>query len=221
MIRTRKTETVATRVARVSQGDIVRDVEYIENVTEEDGVLEVSKIVFPLAIVLTQDCDLESEARARRLNAQVRGDTANAGDKTLLSVLMAPLYNVQHVYTGEHLVSLGVAAQPVPKGSAGDFLKTNQRERYHYLEFSDGVLIVPQVIDFKHYFSVTLKKLEDFRLRGFVCSVSPLFREQISQRFANYLSRIGLPDAKPAAAPNPAPSMAPLAVPVALSTERV
>lgn len=40
------------------QGDIIKDVELVENVIEQDGNITVSKIVFPYIIVLTQDCDL-------------------------------------------------------------------------------------------------------------------------------------------------------------------
>jgi hypothetical protein len=44
-----------TKKPRVSQGDIIRNVEYIEHVSEKSGQLEISKIVFPLVVVLTQD----------------------------------------------------------------------------------------------------------------------------------------------------------------------
>ena len=51
-------------IDRVSQGDIISDVELIESATiNEEGVLEISKIKFPFVFVLTQDCDLEQEDR--------------------------------------------------------------------------------------------------------------------------------------------------------------
>lgn len=176
--------------ARVRQGDIIRDVEYIEYVLEESGIIEVSKIVFPLVIVLTQDCDLEQDYRFR-WSRQV----PKTQDKQLLSVLVAPLYNAEHVYQGEHLTELDMKMEHVPKkGTHGKFLKTNQRPRYHYLEFPDDLPIVPSVIDFKHYFSVNVKYLREIRKTNLVCRVSPLFREDISQRFASFLARIGLPE---------------------------
>jgi hypothetical protein len=55
---------------------------------------------------------------------------------------------------------------------------------------------VPSVIDFKHYFSVPVEYLERIKPTNFVCAVCELYREDICQRFAAYLSRIGLPDAK-------------------------
>jgi protein gp37 len=53
--------------------------------------------------------------------------------------------------------------------------------------------LVPSVADFKHYFSVHVPYLERARRTNFVCRLSDLFREDVSQRFAAYLGRIGLP----------------------------
>jgi hypothetical protein len=185
MIRTKRTKS-----SRICQGEIIRDVEFIESVDERRGVLKVSRVIFPLAVVLTQDCDLESEDRARR-------NDGSAGDKTLVSVLMAPLYNAEHVFQGLHLSELKIQSQPVPKkGNSGDWLKDNQRPRYHYLDFPADVPVVPSVIDFKHYFSVTLDYLLKARRTRFVCTISPLYRERLTQRFAEYLARIGLPNLK-------------------------
>ena len=160
----------------------------MEYVAEKGGVIEVSKIVFPLVIVLTQDCDLEQDYRVR---AAPEGNK----DKWLISVLMAPLYNIEHVYKGEHLSELKIPMQVVPKtGNTGNFLRNNERPRYHYLEFAEGVPIVPSVIDFKHYFSANSEYLRRWKRKNFVCRVSELFREDVSQRFAAYLSRVGLPE---------------------------
>lgn len=176
---------------RLCQGDILRDVQWVEYVTEGSGVIEVARIVFPLAIVLTQDCDLEQDHRFRT-------ETHTTQDKLLISVLMAPLYNVEHVYEGEHLSELGIKMEQVHKTkSPGRFLRNNERPRYHYLEFEEDVPIVPSVIDFKHYFSANVKYLLELKR---VCSVSPLFREDIAQRFAAYLARVGLPELRGAVA---------------------
>ena len=183
MIRARR-----SRAARVCQGDVIRDVEFIEYVAERRGTVEVSKIVFPLAIVLTQDCDLAQDHK-------FRGSQSKTQDKWLISVLMAPLYNVEHVYSGEHLSDLGISMEAInKKKTPGQYLRNNERPRYHYLEFPEDVPIVPSVIDFKHYFSVNGNLLRKHRTKHFVCTVSDLFREDISVRFAGFLGRIGLPD---------------------------
>ena len=183
-----KTQATKTSESRLRQGDILRDVEWIECVEETAGIVEVLKVIFPLAIVLTQDCDLNGDYR-------VRTQKASSDDKRLISALLAPIYNVEHVYQGMHLSELEIKMEPVPKGrTAGTYLRSNQRPRYHYLEFADDIPIVPSVIDFKHYFSATVSYLMSIKLEAFVCSIASLFREEISHRFAAYLARVGLPE---------------------------
>jgi hypothetical protein len=112
----------------------------------------------------------------------------------LLSVLVAPLYNAEHVFLGEHLSELKINVPGINKlKTEGKYLIDNERPRYHHLEFSEDVPIVSSVIDFKHYFSVNVEYLRKIKSANFICKVSELYRENISLRFANYLSRIGLP----------------------------
>jgi len=187
------------RLGRISQGDVFRDVECIEYVAEKRGVLEVSKLVFPLVVVLTQDCDLEQDARYR--NPQPKPPSNH--DKKLFSVLVAPLYNAEHVFQGQHLADLDLVMAPINKGrTEGKTLMQNERPRYHYLDFPADVPIVPSIADFKHYFSVSVAYLEKIRPKTFVCRLSALYREDLSQRFAAYLARIGLPKILPPPAPS-------------------
>ena len=176
--------------ARVCQGDVFRSIECIETVTEKNGALEMSRIVFPLVLVLTQDCDLKQDYRVR----WSRKKKPATQDKALVSVLVAPLYNAEHIYLGQHLSDLGLKMQSIKKnGSPGNNLRRNQSPRYHYLAFPEGVPIVPSVVDFKHYFSVHVEYLKRRKRSHFVCQLADLYREDVSQRFASFLSRIGLP----------------------------
>jgi hypothetical protein len=69
----------------------------------------------------------------------------------------------------------------------------NKNERYHYL-LADIDLQVPELtIDFKHYFSIPRSYLYSSRKDHYIASINELFREALSQRFAYYISRIGLP----------------------------
>lgn len=179
----------AGKNARLAQGDIIRDVEHIEYVSEKSGKIEVSKIVFPIAIVLTQDCDLAQDYKFRWSQTETKNE-----DKWLLSVLIAPLYNVEHIYTGEHLSDIGMTMGSIKrKSTQGNNLRRNEVPRYHYLEFPDSTPIVPSVVDFKHYFSVNVLYLKKLKKNNFVCRLSELYREDVSQRFSNFLARIGLP----------------------------
>jgi len=180
-----------TRLSRTSQGDVFREIECIEYVAEKQGVIEVSKIIFPLVVVLTQDCDLEQDARYRGR----RTPPPSNQDKKLFSVLVAPLYNAEQVFRGEHLNELGLTMAPISKNrTPGEWLMKNERPRYHYLDFPANIPIVASIADFKHYFSVSITYLDKMRSQNFVCRLSELFREDLSQRFAAYLARIGLPD---------------------------
>lgn len=175
---------------RVRQGDIFPNVPYYESYTESGGEFQLIVYEFPYAIVLTQDCDLEQNKKARSKTQDSGAIVEN--DKHLISIIVAPLYNAEHLFSGEHLKEIGLSAQKFNSG-----LKTpvtnNQNPRYHYIEF-DGSIVVPNsVIDFKHYFTVSLNWLER-EIDKRVCGIDPLYRELVSQRFANYLARIGLPN---------------------------
>jgi hypothetical protein len=186
---------------RISQGDIYKEIEHIEYVFERDGYIHYSKIIFPLVIVLTQDCDLAQDSTFRGF----RGVEGKTQDKILISALVAPLYNADHVFAGTHLDDIHKKhlfdshreVQSMEKitedRTPGIFLKQNERCRYHYLEFPDAMHIVPSIIDFKHYFSVNIEHMISNRKEHFICRVSDLYREDISLRFAGFLSRIGLP----------------------------
>lgn len=178
------------RRSRISQGDIYRNVEFIEYVAEKEGKIEIPIITFPLVIVLTQECDLFQDYKSRYGHSKKRMQTQ---DKYLISVLVSPLYNYEHVLNGEHLSLLSLKMQVIPRGKTpDDYLKSNERPRYHYIEFPPDIPIPPSVIDFKHYFSVNVEYLRKIK-SNFICRVSPVFREDISQRFASFLARIGLP----------------------------
>ncbi len=172
---------------RVCQGDVLRDIDCLERVLEDEGILEISRIRFPFVVVLTQDCDLEQDHTFRIERKQTQ-------DKWLISVLVAPLYNAEHVFSGDHLEEIGIKSEQINrKRTDGRLLVNNEKPRYHYLEFPSNIPMVPSIVDFKHYFSVPILSLTELKKTNFVCTVSELYREDLSQRFAAFLSRIGLP----------------------------
>lgn len=186
-------QTNDNQLNRVKQGDIISDVEFIESAEEVEGVISVSKIIFPLVIVLTQDCDLNSDYESRAK------DDPTHQDGRLFSAIVAPLYNYEHFIAGEHLSDLGQKMRTISSNKEktdNKNLRRNETDRYHYLEFDTTIPIVNSIIDFKHYFCVNIQKLQEHKKDHYVCSISALFRERISQRYANYLSRIGLPENK-------------------------
>ena len=187
------TKTYKDSSGELNQCDIYRDIEFIEYVKEDGDSIEVSKIVFPLAIVLTQACDLQQDYNARKkIEVENRGNQ----DKFLISVIVAPIYNFEEFRMGTHLNQLGLTMEPKgrrERSLCSNIIK-NENKRYHYLNFADDVEIVESVIDFKHYFTVTVNYLNSIREEKYVCSLESLYRELILQRFSNFLSRIGLPE---------------------------
>ena len=162
----------------------------IEYVVQREGNVEISKISFPLVVVLTQDCDLEQDHKYHWGRSP-----RSSQDKWLISVLVAPLYNLEHVYAGQHLSELGMSMEPInAKKSPGQYLRNNERPRYHFLSFPPSFPIVDSVVDFKHYFSVNVRYLRRLRQTHFVCRLERLYREDLSHRFSAYLARIGLPE---------------------------
>ena len=184
---------------RINQGDIYANIDFVEKVVSDGDEVTIQQIVFPLAIVLTQDCDLEQDSRYLQPGDESKPSTQ---DKQMLSVIVAPIYNEDLFLRGEHLDSIGRKMQVINKTRKGkpttryQYLVNNSDPRYHHLKFDDAVPIPDSVIDFKHYFTLTSEYLDRIRAGAFVCKVGELYRELITQRFANFLSRIGLPAAQ-------------------------
>lgn len=201
----RLTQLVADTADRARQGAIYRDIFFIDGVDIDERDVTVHRVLFPHVCVLSQDCDLETDNLNR--SAAVEGPL----DGALLSVLVAPMYTAAHVVLGAHLDRLTVPINPSRGGTAftcrpfvkksgkpGDhwtnFVMRNRDVRYHYMEFAQDWNLVPKVIDFKHYFSVSVDGLTTKYSRQYLGRLDDLERVHLSQRFASFLSRVGLPD---------------------------
>ena len=164
--------------------------DFIEYAVERKGVVEISTISFPYVVILTQDCDLEQDYKVR----WARKQQPKNEDKRLFSALVAPLYNLEHFVAGEHLSEIGMEMRKVNGRTETRHLKNNMLPRYHYLDFDSKAPLVPSVVDFKHYFSVNIEYVKRDLASKFVCRLGPLHREDLSQRFSAFLSRIALPE---------------------------
>ena len=172
---------------RVCQGDIFRDYEH------ESGKVDLTskkvitqKMFFPYIVVLTQDCDLEQDYNNRNSNSEKQ-------DKYLHSILACPAYLAEQLKEGTHLDALGVKMERQPREKWHD-IQQNLNPRYHFLRGFVDLQIPDLAIDFKHYFTITRDSLYQFITNHYIGTINELFREALSQRFAYYLSRIGLPE---------------------------
>lgn len=189
-----------TIVDRVCQGDIISNVDFIIS-SIIDGKQTVSELRFAYVIVLSQDCDLQQDYTNRIKNNQLAGnqtpeENINPNhDKILVSAIVAPLYNYEQFRRGEHLSEFGYIMQHINSNIKGH-VENNSHPRYHTLDFGDNNTygMVKSVIDFKHYFSVSINYLESIKQSNFVGKIKELYREDISHRFAAFLSRVGLPN---------------------------
>lgn len=177
---------------RICQGDIYRDLEYDYRVyKDEKGGLETDTITLPYMIVLSQDCDLKSDYRNRSQKAEEQ----ESQDKFLHSILVCPGYLAGKLRYGTHLSGPGFnLTMEKYNGTRWDVIKDNKNERYHCLTADLNLQIPDLAIDFKHYFAIPRSKLYDSRKKHYVASINELYREALSQRFAYYVSRVGLPD---------------------------
>jgi hypothetical protein len=185
-ISARKTKN---RSHRICQGDIFKNIEIIEDVVTSGAKVFVSRISFPYVICLNQECDLEND-----FNESIRDVGGGASkDNKLLHLAIAPAFNFEHYLAGGHWGKIFLASNTSKRDDTKIKLLTdNEIPRYHYLRFPDKDM--PElIVDFKHFFTISrdvLYKNMDKRL----CSLDDLFKEKLSQRFSNFISRIGLPE---------------------------
>jgi hypothetical protein len=184
------TKTEESNINRIYQGDIFSNVEIINSVEIKNDSFTMKKIKFPLVAILTQDCDLNSDNLKR----------SGGNGSLLLSVIILPIFNIEHFYDGSYLENLGIGMVPSPvtrkitKSQNKEF-KDNENPRYHYLDFIEHINEVESVIDFKYYFTIDIEYLINLKKNGnCLGKINEIYRERLSQRFAEFLSRIGLPD---------------------------
>lgn len=171
---------------RISQCDLFHDIDIVEKIKEGDNGIEITYIHFPMVICLNQDCDLNSDDRDKK-NADSNKNCR------LLHLVIAPVFNFDLFKQGEHWGDIFQPGESYKAGktSTNKIIK-NEDPRFHYLHFEDDSKLPDMIIDFKHCYTVSTDTLYaniDKRL----CSLSDLYREKISQRFAYFISRIGLP----------------------------
>lgn len=150
-------------------------------------------------IVLSQDCDLNQDYNARNESKCIDGNLdklQSLNNKFLPSVLLCPAYPADQLREGIHLQFLNLPMSKISKPGKTPWKKICQNEtpRYHYLNRYEHFEIPDLVLDFKRYYTVSREYLYDIYNEVYLASLGGLYREDLSQRFANYLSRIGLPE---------------------------
>lgn len=143
---------------------------------------KVEQVVHPYAIVMTQDCDLDLDHRAR--NGSV------GPDKILPSILFCE---------AQEAASLRASSD----SKTWDRVKINKDERYHFLEAAPVACDarasgVPELgIDFKRYFTLTAAEPYARLTDGTAerrCRLTSPYLEHLSTRFCYFQFRVALPE---------------------------
>lgn len=174
---------------RYEQGDILRDVTLVQWAeVEPDREVRIVERTLQYCVIVSQECDLEHDFNNRN-NA-----TRKTEDKFLQSLLVCPAYRKESFCAGEHLKELDLRMEPV-SAKLFERLVQNQNARYHYLASHLELQIPELIVDFKHYMTVPPDVLYQERFSpSYLATLEILFRDSLSGRFSQYLSRIGLPD---------------------------
>jgi len=171
------------RNARLYQGDILKDITFVTGRSEKEK--EKDEYSLPFFIIMNQDCDLNNDFNYRKKT------DSEEQDKFLLSILVCPAFSIEDFASGNHLGDWKMRV--IYKKEIEKIKKNDSEKRYHYLESNNELSIPELVVDFKCFFTIPRDLIYSHKKQGYVASLNELFREELSQRFANYLSRIGLP----------------------------
>ena len=180
----------------ICQGDVFRDVKYSYIDAEGDETVEIVEFTFPMAIIISQACDVNSMG-------EMVTEQSGKATKFMPSILLCPIYDVDVAKKTEHvndaLSTLHINKLDGSKDvlfNSGEFglAKNDWHYRYHALTVKIGkdTVLENTMIDFKHYFSVPASYLIKNREKR-LFHLDDLFAEQITLKFATYLSRVAIP----------------------------
>ena len=175
---------------RLWQGEILENVIEIRPTVESvrsnrEGEIEVFPIAHELAIVVSQDCDLEQDYNRRA------GGQAGTLPNTLLC----------DVYLAEILRAKLQERDQLGRTDWRKRIGQNQNERFHYLQRVrpdqdlQGQGLTAMALDFRLYFTIPTEELYVRLLTGIRrrCRLTQPYVEHLSHRFFKFQSRVALP----------------------------
>jgi hypothetical protein len=178
---------VSSSAGKLRQGEILSSVIQVRQAIDTIGdtqSVELDQLTHPYAIILSQDCDLETDFG--------RVEEAPQKGMMLPNVLLCEAFDI-----------------PTFKARCGinstlwSNVKINANERFHCLESvpltidATGKGIVALGIDFRRYFTIPSNELYKRVAMGEAvrrCKLVSPYLEHFSDRFFQYQARIALPD---------------------------
>lgn len=167
------------------QGEILTDLIQarlaLDSIAQDEPI--VDPIRHPFAIILTQDCDLDWDHKAR--------NGATAADKLIPNILFCEITTAKSLKGRSDMNS-----------DLWNRVKKNKDERYQFLQKIDpkqdalGLGLPELGIDFKRYFTIPTEEAYQRLIVGEAkrrCRLVSPFLEHLSTRFCYYQFRVALP----------------------------
>ncbi|MDD4296869.1 MAG: hypothetical protein PHC69_07910 [Ruminiclostridium sp.] len=177
----------------ISQGDIFKNVKYAYIDSEDDEKVNIIELEFPLAIIVSQACDVT-------FMGELHENLSGKITKFMPSILLCPIYDKRMLREVTHLSEISsdnivdIVNEKFFTSKEVQVTDNDLHYRFHSLNVARNKkpIIQEAVIDFKHCFSVPIKYL--YKNKGNrIASLEPIFAEQITLKFSNYLSRVAIP----------------------------
>lgn len=175
----------------IKQGELLKSIYNISDYIINDDSVEIIKDIYPYVFVINQNCDL---IQTFNLNIPAHSRLHN--------IIVCPAYPVQYFDKKIHTLGMERNLDIIKKyssierhGKKIDKIKDKFDPRYHYIE-SRFLSPIPYdlIVDFKHFFTIgydnLAKQLDD---NSKICVLKDLYKEDLTIRFSNYVSRIALP----------------------------
>ena len=184
-----KSHFITNLPSRIHQGDLLQNVKISTTVPIKDSdrkICEVIEFNFPYMVVISQDCDLKQYFVAKQNSTQVF-------NQYLSNLLLVPCFLKEDFKEGNNLSFLELKQERHSSDQMKRILQ-GREPRYHYLAAEQTLKIPELFIDFKICYTIHPDVLFATYPTSYVATVNALFREHLTQRYSNYISRIGLPD---------------------------
>ena len=185
--------TLSNQEDSICQGDVYKNVKYSYIDSEDDESVDIIEYEFPLAVIISQACDVIA---MEGIVNEGRGKPT----KFMPSILLCPIYEKNQAKTGQNIENAFFTNEYTMEKEnvfQKDDIKVADRDwhyRYHSLKIQveDNVIVENAIVDFKHYFSVPMQYLVKNKHNRIV-HLDDLFAEQLTLKFATYLSRVAIP----------------------------
>lgn len=187
-----KAQTVESQ-AVVQQGDIFKNVTFVYDVKKEQEELRIIELTFPYVLVITQSCDMLHASRLIKSNIDSEA-------KMMFSVIVVPIFEKETITKGEHykelkekgIVDFKINSTFIDKNDI-KIIEKDMHYRFHILNIDKQFEIPESIIDFKSFFTINVSAINQM-IDKRVCRIDSFGCQQIVNKFAAFLSRVGLSD---------------------------